>query len=101
MTETPRAPRAKRFRMRRPQDNRDRTAVQGAGLAGAGRETTESLKEEVAEDLGLADDLRDPDQLTVREAGKIGGQMVRRLVEAGKETLARERRPGRPAADGS
>ncbi|HEY8426277.1 MAG TPA: small, acid-soluble spore protein, alpha/beta type [Limnochordales bacterium] len=73
--------------------------MQGADLAGAGRDTTESLKEEIAEDLGLADDLGNPDQLTVREAGKIGGQMVRRLVEAGKETLARDRRRGRHADD--
>lgn len=92
MTETPDAPHPKRFRVRRPQDNREEVGVQGPGAAGAAERATESLKEQVAEDLGLADDLRDPDQLTVREAGKIGGQMVRRLVEAGKQTIAREKR---------
>lgn len=50
----------------------------------------ESLKMEVARDLGLSDDLQDPDQLSVREAGKIGGTMVKRLVEKGEEKLAAE-----------
>ncbi|HHW15198.1 MAG TPA: small, acid-soluble spore protein, alpha/beta type [Firmicutes bacterium] len=50
----------------------------------------EKLKLEVAEDLGLADDLQDPDELSVREAGKIGGNMVKRLVEKGEERLAAE-----------
>ncbi|HHY99186.1 MAG TPA: small, acid-soluble spore protein, alpha/beta type, partial [Firmicutes bacterium] len=32
------------------------------------------LKWETAEQLGLADDLQDADELSVREAGKIGGK---------------------------
>ncbi|HHV55184.1 MAG TPA: small, acid-soluble spore protein, alpha/beta type [Firmicutes bacterium] len=48
----------------------------------------EELKWEVAERLGLDDDLQDPDELTVREAGKVGGQMVKKLIEKGKEAMA-------------
>lgn len=94
VTETDRTPQPRRFRVRRPQDNREQTGTQGPAPGGAG--ATQRLKEEVAEDLGLADDLRDPDELSVREAGKIGGQMVRRLVQAGKESLARRGKAGRP-----
>ncbi len=55
------------------------------------------LKFETAEQLGLSDDLRDPDELTVREAGKVGGAMVRKLVRKGKQAIAKEasRRPER------
>lgn len=48
------------------------------------------LKWEVADQLGLADDLQDPDELSVREAGKVGGNMVRRLIERGKQAMAKE-----------
>lgn len=48
----------------------------------------ENLKWEVAGDLDLDDDLsQGGDELTVREAGKIGGNMVKKLVEKGKEAL--------------
>ncbi len=48
----------------------------------------ERLKWETAEELQLDDDLEaGGDELTVREAGKIGGQMVKKLVEKGKEAL--------------
>lgn len=55
------------------------------------------LKYETAEQLGLSDDLRDPDELTVREAGKVGGTMVRKLVKKGKQAMAKEasRKPER------
>lgn len=55
------------------------------------------LKFETAEQLGLSDDLKDPDELTVREAGKVGGAMVRKLVRKGKQAIAKEasRRPER------
>lgn len=52
------------------------------------------LKMEVAKELDLADDLADPDELSVREAGKIGGNMVKRLVEKGEEAIAKEAKPG-------
>lgn len=49
------------------------------------------LKWETARELGLDDDLAaGGDELTVKEAGKIGGNMVKKLVEKGKEELARE-----------
>ncbi|HHY47954.1 MAG TPA: alpha/beta-type small acid-soluble spore protein [Firmicutes bacterium] len=50
----------------------------------------DKLKWETAEQLGLTDDLQDADELSVREAGKIGGKMVRRLVKKGEEAIARE-----------
>ena len=51
----------------------------------------EKLKWETAKELGLDDDLAaGGDELTVREAGKIGGNMVKKLVEKGKEALTNE-----------
>ena len=51
----------------------------------------DNLKWEVADDLNLNDDLtQGGDELTVREAGKIGGNMVKKLVEKGKEALSQE-----------
>jgi len=49
------------------------------------------LKWETAKELGLEDDLANAgEELTVREAGKIGGNMVRKLVKAGEKALAKE-----------
>ena len=48
------------------------------------------LKWETAEQLGLDDDLADADELSVREAGKVGGNMVRKLVKKGEAALERE-----------
>ncbi|MGE5584995.1 MAG: small, acid-soluble spore protein, alpha/beta type [Bacillota bacterium] len=48
------------------------------------------LKWETAEQLGLVDDMKDADELSVREAGKVGGQMVRKLVKKGEEAIAKE-----------
>lgn len=84
MTDGPNAPGIRRARWRRPKDTQEGA---GAQESGSGHER---LKHEVARELGLDDDLADPDELSVREAGKIGGQMVRRLIKAGKEQL-RER----------
>lgn len=51
----------------------------------------ENLKWETARELGLDDDLAaGGDELTVREAGKIGGNMVKKLVEKGEEALAND-----------
>lgn len=50
----------------------------------------DKLKWETAQQLGLDDDLTDPDRLSVREAGKIGGNMVRKLVKEGERAIARE-----------
>ncbi len=52
---------------------------------------SEQLKWETAKELGLDDDLAaGGDELTVKEAGKIGGNMVKKLVEKGKSELAKE-----------
>jgi hypothetical protein len=51
----------------------------------------DELKQEVAEELGVP--LRegaDNGDLTAREVGKVGGNMVRRLVELGEEKLAED-----------
>ena len=54
----------------------------------------EKLKWETARELGLDDDLAGGgDELTTREAGKIGGNMVKKLVAKGEEELARESQP--------
>lgn len=49
----------------------------------------EKLKWETAKELGLDDDLAGGgDELTVREAGKIGGNMVKKLIEKGEQEIA-------------
>jgi hypothetical protein len=51
----------------------------------------EQLKWETAKELGLDDDLAaGGDELSVKEAGKIGGNMVKKLIEKGKSELAKE-----------
>lgn len=51
----------------------------------------EKLKWDTARELGLDDDLAaGGDELTVKEAGKIGGNMVKKLVEEGKEKIEEE-----------
>jgi len=51
----------------------------------------EKLKWETARELGLDDDLAGGgDELSTREAGKIGGQMVSKLVKKGKEKISEE-----------
>jgi len=57
----------------------------------SGKDPMDQLKWETARELGLDDDLKNPgDELTVREAGKIGGNMVRKLVKRGEQSLGRE-----------
>lgn len=68
-------------------DDRDRKPV-----VPEAEDELDTLKMEVAQELGLDDDLQDPDELTVREAGKIGGQMVKRLVAEGEKALVRKNR---------
>lgn len=80
-------PGARRLRLRRPQHTAGETDTQES----PGRE---ALKQEIARELGLEDDLADPDRLSVREAGKIGGQMVRRLIREGEKRLAEQEPPG-------
>ncbi|MEW6545805.1 MAG: alpha/beta-type small acid-soluble spore protein [Bacillota bacterium] len=55
------------------------------------RRGLDRLKYEVAQDLGLADDVerRGWGDMTTREVGHIGGQMVRRMVRYAEANLAR------------
>jgi hypothetical protein len=64
-------------------------AERGAARA---RRRLRRLKYEVARDLGLDDDIarRGWGNMTTREVGRIGGQMVRRLVRRGKRALAED-----------
>lgn len=84
MTETPHGDTPRRWRIRRTQDTPGKASPQGEP-----GDPQEQLKHEVAQELGLEDDLANPDELSVREAGKIGGQMVRRLIRAGEKEVAR------------
>lgn len=47
----------------------------------------EQLKWETARELDLEGELQNGKKLSAREAGKIGEQMVRKLVEAGERSL--------------
>ena len=51
------------------------------------------LKYEVAEELGLRDDIeqRGWENMTTREVGKIGGNMVKKMVEFAEEQMGRPR----------
>jgi len=56
------------------------------------KDAMDRLKWETARELGLDDDLANPgDELTVREAGKIGGNMVKKLVQAEEEAIEKEK----------
>ena len=50
------------------------------------------LKYEMAEDLGLDDDIKERGwgNMTTREVGKIGGNMVKRLIRKAEQDLAEE-----------
>lgn len=51
----------------------------------------DALKKEVAEDLQLDDDIasRGWKDMTTREVGKIGGQMVKRMVKKAERDLGK------------
>ncbi|TYP56801.1 small, acid-soluble spore protein, alpha/beta type [Thermosediminibacter litoriperuensis] len=55
-------------------------------------EELEKLKEEVARELHLDDDIRERGwkNLTARETGKIGGYMVKKMMSLAKEEIDRE-----------
>jgi len=56
-------------------------------------EALDRYKHEVAGDLGLEDDIRERgwENMTTREAGKVGGNMVRRMIERAERDMAGER----------
>ncbi len=58
------------------------------------RQALRRLKYEVAADLDLTDDIRERGfaNMTTREVGKIGGNMVKRLVAKGERAMASETR---------
>lgn len=52
----------------------------------------DQLKQQVAQDLGLDDDIqkRGWENMTTREVGKIGGQMVTRMIKRAEAEMAQE-----------
>lgn len=56
----------------------------------ASKRALDRLKYEVAEDLALDDDIKERGwgNMTTREVGKIGGQMVKRLVRKAEKDLS-------------
>lgn len=65
-------------------DDRDRRI-----LVPEAEEAVDELKEQVARDIGLDDDIRERgwENMTTREVGKIGGQMVRRMIRQAESNL--------------
>ena len=65
--------------------SRDEERVPGS------EEQLDELKQEVAEELGLDDDIkkRGWENMTTRETGKIGGNMVKKMVEEQKRDMTR------------
>lgn len=63
--------------------DRNRTTVPEAGDA------LDRFKYEVAEELGLRDDIerRGWENMTTREVGRIGGNMVRRMVRFAERNM--------------
>ncbi len=53
------------------------------------RQALDRLKYEVAEDLGLGDDIEERGwgNMTTREVGKIGGNMVKHLIRKAEQDL--------------
>lgn len=68
--------------------NRNRAVVPEAGDA------LDRFKYEVAEELGLRDEIeqRGWENMTTREVGKIGGNMVRRMVKYAERNMERDDR---------
>lgn len=52
------------------------------------RAYTESLRNEIATELGIMDKLqKDPGSLTAREAGTLGGNITKRLIQQAVKDL--------------
>ena len=56
------------------------------------KDELESLKEEVAKELHLDDDIkkRGYENMTTREVGKIGGHMVKKMINLAEEEMDRK-----------
>ncbi|NMB46326.1 MAG: alpha/beta-type small acid-soluble spore protein [Firmicutes bacterium] len=52
----------------------------------------DEVKYEVANELGLLEKIKSQGwgEMTTREVGRVGGQMVRRLIHAAEESLVQE-----------
>jgi hypothetical protein len=58
-------------------------------------EALDDLKMDVADDVDVPlEENGDNGDLTARQLGKVGGQMVRRLVQRGEEALAEDESQG-------
>lgn len=68
-------------------DDRDRRI-----LVPDAEKAMDGLKEEVAKDTGLDDDIQERgwENMTTREAGKIGGQMVKRMIRRAENNLRKK-----------
>jgi hypothetical protein len=66
--------------------SRNRLVVPQAGDA------MDRLKMETAQELGLDDDIRDKgfENMTTREVGKIGGNMVKKMIAYAEQHMARD-----------
>lgn len=77
----------------------DETVVPGA------QDALDRFKWEVAEELGLAAKIRQVgwENMTTREVGKVGGQMVKRMIAAAEQSLMQHQAGGseRPDPDQS
>lgn len=68
-------------------DDRDRRI-----LVPEAEEAMDELKEQVARDTGLDDDIRERgwENMTTREVGKIGGHMVKRMIRQAENNLRKK-----------
>lgn len=65
------------------------------------KDALDRFKYEVAEELGLRDDIaeRGWENMTTREVGKIGGNMVRKMIKHAETDLARRASRGKKTDD--
>ncbi|MFW5996211.1 MAG: small, acid-soluble spore protein, alpha/beta type [Halanaerobiaceae bacterium] len=53
------------------------------------RQAMNNFKLEVANELGLINKIKkEPGEMTTREAGKIGGTMVKKMIQAAEEDMS-------------
>lgn len=62
-------------------------------LVHGAEDALEDLKFEVADELDIPLSHGDNGDLTARQCGKIGGNMVKELIEKGEEELMEEKEP--------
>lgn len=64
----------------------------GDKLVPQAEEALDHLKHEVAQELKLDDDIQERgwENMTTREVGKIGGNMVKKMVKAAEQDMSRQ-----------